>query len=252
MLRTAYSQGVQLIFLGSADHMAGLERALSGQALSCTPYTCARAVLEACAAGMWLLDPGIDAKMRITRSLNYRLENICLTEKLRKRIELRADASEQGWLAQNPATATADRIKHLRDTARRLGIQPRFDRNNRFLDFEPGIPKISERISSVFGSEADYAILSLVAHANQTGLLQLSGRAVRTADGAVLIPEMDPSHAVWLSCNVVEWHSQAVWAHLLLLGRGLPRAQAVFEDIYELLGLRRALWFWSRTTRRAR
>ena len=252
MLRAAYSQGAQLVFLGSADHLSGLERALTGHSLSCTPFTCARAVLEACATGLWLLDPEIDAKARITRSLNYRLESIRSQDKLRRKIELRGDKAGQEWLSQNPATATTERIEHFRDTARRLGIPPRLNKSRRFLDFGSGMPKISERIGCAFGSEADYAILSLVAHADQTGLTQLGGRTVQTADGAVLIPELNSSYAAWVTCDVVQWHSRAVWAHFWLLGRGLQQARAMFEDIYELLGLRAALRFWRPTTSRTR
>ena len=252
MLATAYSQGAQLVFLGSADHLSGLERALTGHSLSCTPFTCARAVLEACATGLWLLDPEIAAKARITRSLNYRLESTCSQEKLRKKVELQGDKAEQEWLSQNPAAAATERIKHFRDTAQRLGILPRLDKNGRFLDFGPGMPKISERIGYAFRSEADYAILSLVAHAIQTGLTQLGGRTVRTADGAVLIQELDPSYAAWMTLRVVQWHSRAVWAHFSLLERGLQQTQAVLEDVYELLGLRAALRFWRPTPGRAR
>ena len=244
MLRTAYSQGAHLLFLGSADHLCGLERALTHHSLSCTPFTCARAVLEACATGLWLLDLKIDMKGRMARSLNYRLESIRSQDRLRKKIELRGDKAGREWLSENPAAATAQRIEHLRDIARRFGIPSRSNKSGRFLGFGTGMPKISERIGCAFGSEADYSILSLVAHSDQTGLTQLGARTVRTRDGAVSVPELGPWHAAWLSCDAVQWHSKAVWAHFRLLGRGLEETREAFEDAYELLGLKRALWFW--------
>ncbi|MXX87029.1 MAG: hypothetical protein F4Y71_11275 [Acidobacteria bacterium] len=244
MLETAYAQGAQLTFLGSADHLCGLERALTGDPLSCTPFTCARAVLEACATGLWLLDPKIDAKTRIERSLNYRLGSVRSQDRFRKKIELLGDEASQEWLSETPAKATTDRIKHFRDTARQLGIRTRLNRNKKFLDFGSGMPKISERIEHAFRSEADYTILSLVAHSDQTGLVQFGGRVIQTDDGAALVPELGASSAAWVTCDVVQWHSRAAWAHFWLLGRGLHQAQAVFEGVYDLLGLRPELRFW--------
>ena len=251
-LKTAYLQGVLLIFLGSADHLAGLERALSGRALSCTPFTCARAVLEACATGLWLLDSEIDLKERITRSLNYRLDSIRSDDRLRKKIKCQGDKVGQEWLSQNPAAANTQLIQHLRDTARRFGIPSRLTTSGKIKDFGPGMLSISERIGCAFGSEADYSILSLVAHSNQTGLTQLGARAAPTEDDTVLVRNLDPKYAVWLTDSVVLWHSKAAWAHFWLLGRGVQEAQEAFEDVYDVLGLSRELRFWRPTASKSR
>ena len=75
-LKTAYAQGAQQLWV-ACDHVLAIHRVIVAQPhLSYSPWTCARGVLESCAACVLVLDPSIDSVERTTRSLNLRIEDI--------------------------------------------------------------------------------------------------------------------------------------------------------------------------------
>lgn len=238
LLDTAYSGAQHLVFLASMDHLAGLGRSLTDPSLSCTPYTCARAVLEACANAIWLLDPRIADKERIARSLSLRLENQRMQEKFRQKVALQGKERHLTWLRQNAADSVPKRIDELKERARRMGIRERRSKNGKLLSFGSGLPKLTERIRDVFDVEPEYALLSSVAHGNQSGLLNLTGSIRHSERGLELHADLQPQLAVWLIGNALDWHSRGALAYLELFGRSRPEAENAVDRAYGELRMR--------------
>ena len=232
LLDTAYAGAEHLVFLASMDHLAGLGRSLTDPSLSCTPYTCARAVLEACATAIWLLDPRIADRERVARSLSLRLENQRMQEKFRQKVARQGDERNLTWLSQNTPDRVPKRIEDLKERSRRMWIRERRSKSGKLLSFGSGLPKLTERINHVFDAEPEYAFLSSVAHGNQSGLLNLTGSIRHSEKGLELHPDLQPQLAVWLIGKAVDWHSQAALAYLELFGRSRPEAENAVERAY--------------------
>lgn len=245
LLDTAYAQGSKLVFLASTDHMDGLARSLTSPTLSCTPYTCARVVLEACSTAIWLMDSRIHYRERIERSLNLRLDGVRSQGRFRDKVERQNLEEDDEWLTQNPRQGTQKGIEHLRACAKRTRI-PERRKGDRFIAFGSGIPNISDRIRMSLDAEVDYSILSSVTHANTTALLQLSGNIRRTGTEVLLEPGLDPARAVWLVCNVVEWHARAAWACFRIFGRPLDDVIELLGTAYDQLGIKPEFRFWTK------
>ena len=245
ILDAAYAQGRQLVFLASTDHLDGLIRSLTDPMLSCTPYTCARGVLEACSTAIWLLDSQIGYKTRIERSLNLRLEAVRSQGRFRDKAERQNLSGRDEWFRQNPRHRTQERIEHLRACAKQLRIHQKC-KGSRFIAFGSKMPTISDRIQMSLKAETDYSILSSVAHANAPVLTQLSGSLRLTDGGLVLTPGLSPHWAVWLICNVIQWHARAAWAFFEVFGRPLKDVIELLETTYDRLGIKPELRFWTK------
>jgi hypothetical protein len=67
----AYNQGTMLIIV-VADQAMAFSKTVTEPVQAVAPWTCIRALLEASALACWLLDPKIDAHMRVQRSFAFR------------------------------------------------------------------------------------------------------------------------------------------------------------------------------------
>ena len=244
LLDAAYAQGRQLVFLASTDHLDGLVRSLAGPMLSCTPYTCARGVLEACSTAIWLLDSQITYKKRIERSLNLRLDAVRSQRRARDKVERQNLGQRDEWLNQNPRHHAQRRIAHLRAFAKRAKVQEKC-KGSRFVTFGSGLPTISDRIRMSLDAEVDYSILSSVAHANTAVLPQLSGSVQPADNGLLLKPGLSPPLARWLIYRVIQWQSRAAWGYFRLFGRPLDGVIELLETTYERLDIRPERRFWT-------
>jgi hypothetical protein len=103
-----------LVVATCADHLTATASMLKERNAVFAPYTVMRAAAEAAAVGVYLTDPDIDARERVRRTMNYRLdcycEEISLLEpfpgeeakrkviSIKKRIsDIAADAGEHGF-----------------------------------------------------------------------------------------------------------------------------------------------------------
>ena len=60
-----------------ADHLTATASVLKERNAVFAPYTVMRAAAEAAAVGVYLTDPDIDARERVRRAMNYRLDCFC-------------------------------------------------------------------------------------------------------------------------------------------------------------------------------
>lgn len=244
LLDSAYAQGRQLVFLASTDHLDGLIRSLTDPMLSCTPYTCARGVLEACSTAIWLMDDRITDKERIERSLNLRLDGVLSQRRSRDKVERGSQGKRDEWLRQNPRERAQERIAYFRACAKRAKVREKC-KGSRFIAFGSGIPTITDRIRFSLDAEVEYAILSSVTHANTAVLPQLSGSLHPTDKGLLLKPGLAPQFAIWLICKVIQWQSRAAWGYFRLFGCPLDGVIELLETTYKRLRIKPDRRFWT-------
>ena len=245
ILEVAYNHGALQFLFVSSDHMSGLRRALTPSlgVLSCTPWTCARGVLESCSNGVWLLDTEIDSKERITRSLNLRLQDQYIQKKLAHKDRAQSVESTQG--NSNLIRKIEARIKYLRKKAYKLSIAEKKNKRGEFLGFGSGLPSISARIASTLNADYDYAMLSSAAHGNEFATLSLSVKVIeQTKNRLIATPCLDPKNAVYLIFLVIEWFARASWTYFSLFGWDLERLQSILEKEYNRADINEESRFW--------
>ena len=243
-LEVAYGHGARQLQLVSPDLMSGLRRALtpSPNSLVCTPWICARGVLESCSTGVWLLDPEIDPKERVSRSLNLRLQEQNLQKRLaRKEMDSPFDVEGSGELIRK----IEHRIHHLRNEAGRLGINEKKNRRGQLSGFGSGTVSISVRIASTLKSDLDYAMLSSVVHGNEFATLSVSLKMIEyTNDRIISIPSLDPKSAVYLVFLVFEWYARVSWTYFTLFGWDLAKLKSILENQYDRADINDEFRFW--------
>ena len=243
-LEVAYGHGARQLQLVSPDLMSGLRRALtrSPSSLVCTPWICARGVLESCSTGVWLLDPVIGSMERVSRSLNLRLKE----QYLQKNLARKEMASPFGIENKRELIQRIDRrIHHLRNEAGKFGITEKKNRKGELLGFGSGPVSISDRIASTLKADLDYAMLSSVVHANEFAMLSLSLKRIEyTNDRIISIPRLDPKSAVYLVFLVFEWYARVLWTYFTLFGWDLARLKSILENQFDRADINNDFRFW--------
>src|SRR5687768_9940331 len=74
-VHTAQSQAWMLLEV-AADQLTAFLKTVSEPLETIAPYTCVRSLLEAAALASWILDPTIDVRTRVSRSLALRYEGL--------------------------------------------------------------------------------------------------------------------------------------------------------------------------------
>ena len=237
-LETAYALGAQqLVF--ACDHALAVHRLLVTQPqLSYSPWTCARAVLEACSTSFLLLDPAIDSLERTTRSLNLRIEDIWRAQRHFGKM-----ASMTSAVAQDLNCQYDSRVVELGQRARALGIVEKLNKKGRLLGFGHGGHSITNRIEDAFGASDDYSLLSASAHAATWAVLHL-GANVESTDPPRAEPGLSPEGAMFLIMRPIEWVARGLWAYYRLFGWDLDEGKALLEAGYDQVGLKYELRFW--------
>jgi len=173
LVQAAYSQGGILIE-AAADHAVAFVRTATEPVLTVAPWACVRAQLEACALAAWLLDPALEVRSRVQRSLAFRYEGLSQQRAL-------------GNVARDPgsvAKATA-RIDGLERTSLDLGYPQLRNQKGERDGVAQRMPSITRLIAETLDEEVTYRLLSALAHGHPWALTQASFEALRTDDANV-------------------------------------------------------------------
>lgn len=201
-ISTAFSQGGSLIE-AATDHLISFNRGFNEPMLSIAPWSSARSALEACALSAWLLDPYIDAKVRVQRSLAFRYENL---QEQKKIARLQKNLTSEAKINQ--------RIEDIEQIALELGFEKLVDkRKGKRTGIGINMPSITALINSVLNEEYAYRILSGIVHGQSWALQNLSFRlssehmAIAQQDilpiGIRLIERnLEPDHIIYF-CKVL-------------------------------------------------
>ena len=233
-LEAAYIQGMRQYLFVSLDHMLALERSFRPlpQALSLTPWTCARVILESCAKSIWLLDLDITAKDRITRSMNYML--IDQLELLKYIRSSRSDQSGQLEATEVAKRRAESRITELREQAQELDITEKMNKSHKFIGFGPGMPSTLDLVRLSLGRDmvSKYRLFSAAMHGSGWATLTVGARIDRSLHGPKAVPQLSPVHAMLLVILSVQSFSVAACHHFKLYG-GIRWPNSILEHGYD-------------------
>lgn len=160
-LRSCYGQASLLVEV-AADHLTAFLKTITQPVETLAPWSCARALLETSAVGIWLFDSRISALERATRSVQLRYEGLMQQKKYVRAAKRSLDHVE-GRLADalNQAGALGLRIETKPGGAVKLA---------------QAMPAVTVLIRDCLGDEAAYRLLSAVTHGHHWATSQAGFR----------------------------------------------------------------------------
>ena len=202
--------------LSVADHLFALERILEPEALlTFSPWTVARATLEATEQVSWLLAPAIEEKVRTARCLGL----------------LRQDTKAQKRLAN--ALRNEELVEQYTEILR--GI--------RGLAKEFAVAVEEPKGSSVIGASKDYHLLSGGFHQNQGINQALSLKKTKTSGSQIEYQvNLDEGQVRYLLREPLRWFGIASHRHFSYCGFDLAGLEAVLVPSSKVLGLPQRFW----------
>jgi hypothetical protein len=149
------------------EEAKGFLAVLARPGTSYVPDVLCRSVLETSSLAWWLLDPDIDSKTRLARSLSYRLYSAEQTKKGINALGLAPedDPSELGELPE----AVMEDIRGAQIPMDQSG-RPLYSANERRLGYTDRVASLVVKIWPQ--TKLPYAVLSAVAHAELVGLVR--------------------------------------------------------------------------------
>lgn len=235
-ISTALSQGASLIE-ASADHLLALVRTLTEPMLSIASWSCARSALEACALSGWLLDPKIDSKSRVQRSLAFRYENLVEQIKIAR---LQKNHVIESKLIQ--------RITDIEDIAIGLGFEKVLDKKGKRIGIGSKMPDATKLIGEILNEEYTYRILSGIVHGQSWALQSLSFRLKEDYEaliqkdplpiGARLIERnLEPSHIVYFCGVLAKAFMKTVYFASIMFGWDQEHLELIIKEQFPKLGI---------------
>jgi hypothetical protein len=168
LISTVHSQGIVRIEL-AGEHMIAFTRSLMEPVLVFAPWVSVRALLEASAIAVWLLDPTIDVDTRVRRSYSVRFDGLN---------QQKAIANTQG--DQAVVADIAKRVAELATEAKGLGYTIREDKGAA-KGIDPQFPGFVSLVKGLLKDETFYRIASGVAHSYDYAITRI-GYVVDTTD----------------------------------------------------------------------
>jgi hypothetical protein len=214
-LHTAYGQGIFLIE-SAADHLMLFAKALDEPAQTLGIWTCARGVLEASAFSTWLLDPTINAELRLGRSFGRRLQGLREQEKL-------GQSTGEAKMADH-AKGRQDKAE---DQATRIGITPVKPLGS------------TDIIKQMLGEGELYRLLSGIAHGHHWALLEFgygSAEKIEVEGLNVAGKQIKPMFAIYAGQSSVRALSRAAWFLIRLYGLDLDRFGQIMDGFFHRIG----------------
>lgn len=238
---TAYSQA-SLAITVAGDNTFAIERALTEPVMTVAPWVLARAVLESASVAAWLLDPKIDARTRVSRSMSLRLEH--LRDQLTYARSALARHPEADKDFTKAIAAVKRRINGLPIVARKRGITPRHDKKRKLIGFPDATPAFTD-LADNLGEGDTYRLLSGLAHGRSWAIMPLAARNAGMVAGVPMIEQhLSAKSAIFLISGVAEWFSKPVWNYVLLNGWDLGRLERILEEAYDRLHMVDDRRFW--------
>jgi hypothetical protein len=237
LIQSAHYGGI-LSMESAGDHLMVFADSIAEPAKTLAPWTCVRGLLESCALAAWFLDPAIDAKTRVERYLAFRYWGF--VEQIKY---LRAENMPAG------ITATQQRIIKVEQDAIALGY-PRLRNKNGSIDgIAQRMPNITDLIRQTLNREAEYRLLSGVAHGHHWATQQIGFRVieVKNAEGKVtkaLEKHLRPSVAVYATNIAVTSFAKVIWYLWRLYGWRLDEVERLLEAAYDQLSYNAGVRFW--------
>lgn len=227
-IRTAYAQALQLIEV-AADQLTAFLKTITEPVETLAPWSCVRAMLEACAIAIWLLDPEIGAHQRAGRSMALRYAGL---RELQKYIKT----------CGHPTNEQEDRLRELEMHAANLGFEPIKNRKSKVQGAGAPFPPMTELIQTSLGDESVYRLLSGVAHGHywatsQLGFNILPPDAVQVPDGyaAAATKAVNPLGMVYLAHRSARALAKTAWLQCIYCGWDEVQSKVIRDALFASL-----------------
>ncbi len=243
-LVAAWSMAVTLIESGG-EHMIAFVKTITEPMLPIACGTCIRSMLEPCARAAWLLDPAIDADMRIRRSFAVRYDGMVQDLKF-------ARATNQ---PENAQKDIENRIVKFERDAVAMGYPKLRGKKNARIGISVKMPGATELVKHILDAEDAYRILSAVSHGQASAIRQLSYTPVSGSGGTSEISgarvtyferTVNPDLAAWQGLNAVRAFAMPVWRQFTYAGWETDPLRGLLEKVFYRLQAGPHMRFWRR------
>ncbi len=231
-VQTVCSQG-SLLAESAGDHAFAVCRLLEPPLLTVSPWTSVRGALEAAAYGCWLMDPNIEVRDRIARSLAFRYSGLLHQKRA-------ADSMRDEYGVRH----VKERIQEVKANARRLGFEEKTDKKGRVLGVATTLPSSTECIRDYLSNESGYRILSSIAHSHPSAMISVSFKATTESEPSLLSKNLSVGSACWLLMTAADAFSAIAWRQASYFGYDLEEFRHSLDAIYDGMGLREESRFW--------
>jgi hypothetical protein len=242
-MHTAHAQAWMLVEV-AADQLTAFLKTVTEPVETIAPYTCVRSLLESAALSCWLVEPNVDARSRVARSLALRYEG------MEQQIKWARSAGE------DPNTA-ATRLDTIVTAAQSLGFAPLINRHGERIGVGMQMPSVTELIRDQLHEEALYRLLSAVAHGHFWAINRL-GFAMNPAQdstspitGHTLRGMSKEPNVIGMRVLVAESAlalSRVAWYQTLYLGWDRPSMETILESGFDGIGANDVVRFWRTAT----
>jgi len=244
LLITAYSQA-SILIEATADQLIAFTKTISEPAQTIAPWTCVRAQIESGAIASWLLDPEIDAKTRVQRSLAFRYEGLDQQIKFGRAIGDNSSVSK-----------ALKRIDQVEQSALALGFSRVENRNKERIGIGQQMPSVTAIVKATLDEEANYRLLSAAIHGHSWALQHLSFRLVtntniRSAEKTTDAPNalflekhLDPLAVAFLCLTAANVFAKTIWNKCRLFGWDLDDLGNILNTSFDSMGFTAGKRFW--------
>jgi hypothetical protein len=235
IIRIAYDQGTSLVEL-AADQMIAFHKTMVEPVAVFGPWVCVRAVLEASATAVWLLNPAIDVRERAKRSVAFHFKN------LDERAKYLATFSPPSAVQQARA-----RIREHAENARRLGMDVHA-KNGQVKWIGMQVPSATQLIEDGFNDKTSYKLLSGMAHGHFWALsqnLQMiddDGQSTYVRTQKVMKHEF----VAYLAARAARAFAKALWCRSHQTGWDTVWLELILEATYDRMRINTQERFWRR------
>lgn len=237
-VRTAYSQAIVLLEV-AGDQLAAIVKMFEAPVDTIAPWTNVRALLEASALAVWILDPGIDVATRVQRSIALRYEGL-----LEQRKFFRAAGHDVERLTK--------RLGELEELALTLGYPPVVDRKGKRIGAGIKVPPATELAEASLGEGGMYRLLSAVAHGHFWAIQQLSFEllpedpvAAHAAGYRAMTKVLKPAGLIYLSLGAATAFGRACWNLSRYSGWDRDKISTILATAFDTLQASEKARFWT-------
>lgn len=235
-VQTVCSQGCLLVE-SAGDHAFAVSRLLEPPLLTVAPWTSVRGALEAAAYGCWLMDPDIEVRDRIARSLAFRFGGLLHQKKA-------ADSMGD----EHGVRHAKERIQEIQADTRRLGFEEKIDKKGRVVGVATTLPSSTACIRDNLFNESGYRILSSIAHSHPSAMISVSFKAKNESEPSLLSKNLSVESACWLLMTAADAFSAIAWRQASYFGYDLEEFRHSLDEIYDGMGIKKERRFWQITS----
>jgi hypothetical protein len=223
----------------AADHLMAFTDSLAEPAKTVAPWTCVRGLLESCALASWFLDPMIDVKKRVGRYFAFRYIGFVQQIKL-------YNVDGKG---QEEVNKVKQRIQKVEQDALKLGFPPILNKAGKIDGIGQKMPAITQLIGLTLNKEAEYRLLSAIAHGHHWAISLISYRVVEAtnSEGKVqkgLEKHVKPMEVLYAANIAVTSFAQVLWDLWRLYGWNEEEIKSILDTTYDRLKYTKKRRIW--------